>query len=66
MADKSQTTIIPHTQKPLDGSTRTYPKTADLDDLIIQASVAQKSWAKVSLEERIKIGWRMVVSCFGL
>jgi acyl-CoA reductase-like NAD-dependent aldehyde dehydrogenase len=57
--DTSQTTIIPHTQKPL--CTREYPSGAELDAAIERAHVAQDKWKRVPLEERIKIGYRFIV-----
>ncbi|KAH8111661.1 succinate semialdehyde dehydrogenase [Phellopilus nigrolimitatus] len=54
----SQTTIAPHTQKPL--VTRTYPTEAELDAIIQTAADAQKSWSKVPVEERIAIGYRFI------
>ncbi|KAA1468265.1 succinate semialdehyde dehydrogenase [Dentipellis sp. KUC8613] len=50
----SQTTIIPHSQKPL--VTRTYPTESQLDDVIQSAAKAQKAWARVPLKDRIAIG----------
>ncbi|KIJ25567.1 hypothetical protein M422DRAFT_38634 [Sphaerobolus stellatus SS14] len=50
----SQTTIIPHSQKPL--VTRTYPSSAKLKGSIGKAKDAQQSWKKVPLSERIAIG----------
>ncbi|GJE94023.1 succinate semialdehyde dehydrogenase [Phanerochaete sordida] len=49
-----QTTITPHSQKPL--VERTYPSEAELDATIQRAAEGQKQWAKVSLQERIQIG----------
>ena len=59
MSAQSQTTITPHNQQPL--VTRTYPSEAELDAAIRSAADAQKSWAKVPLEERIAIGRRFIV-----
>ncbi|TFY71445.1 hypothetical protein EVG20_g1555 [Dentipellis fragilis] len=50
----SQTTIIPHSQKPL--VTRTYPTESQLDDVIQSTAKAQKAWARVPLKDRIAIG----------
>ena len=50
----SQTTIIPHSQKPL--VTRTYPLEHELDAQITLASVAQKQWRGTPLAARIEIG----------
>ena len=55
-----QTTIIPHTQKPL--VTRTYPTNSELDAIIKSADEAQKKWAAVPLSERIAIGYKFIVS----
>ncbi|KAJ3819989.1 succinate semialdehyde dehydrogenase [Lentinula raphanica] len=54
----TQTTITPHSQQPY--ITRTYPSLSQVEATIIQASEAQKSWAKVGLDERIKIGWKFI------
>ncbi|KIY70852.1 succinate semialdehyde dehydrogenase [Cylindrobasidium torrendii FP15055 ss-10] len=53
MSATSQTTIIPHSQEPL--VTRNYPTVAELDGFVDKAQVAQKSWAKVPLTDRIAI-----------
>ena len=58
--ERTQTTITPHTQKPL--VTRTYPTDEELDDIIQIAANAQKNWAKVPLAERIAIGHKFIVS----
>ncbi|KAF8530137.1 succinate semialdehyde dehydrogenase [Hysterangium stoloniferum] len=50
----SQTTIIPHSQKPL--VTRDYPSPTDLDAFIGIAKKSQTSWRNVPLSERIAIG----------
>jgi hypothetical protein len=60
MSPKIQTTIAPHTLAPV--VTRTYPSESELDALVDGMCAAQKEWAKVDLEERIKIGWRFLVS----
>ncbi|PPR04272.1 hypothetical protein CVT26_004062 [Gymnopilus dilepis] len=54
MVPLSQTTIIPHSQEPY--VTRTYPSEQELDKIIHDATVAQKAWKDVPLEERIAIG----------
>ncbi|KAJ3739282.1 succinate semialdehyde dehydrogenase [Lentinula detonsa] len=54
----SQTTITPHNQQPL--VTRDYPTEAELDATIAGGFEAQKAWAKVPLEERIRIGWKFI------
>lgn len=54
----SQTTIIPHTQKPL--VTRTYPTREALDSVIQSAALAQKSWAHAPLPDRLAIGRKFV------
>ncbi|KAJ3732543.1 Aldehyde/histidinol dehydrogenase [Lentinula guzmanii] len=54
----SQITITPHNQQPL--LTRDYPTEAELDATIAEAFEAQKAWAKVPLEERIRIGWKFI------
>ncbi|TFY82825.1 hypothetical protein EWM64_g1191 [Hericium alpestre] len=54
----SQTTIVPHSQKPL--VTRVYPTESQLDDTIRKASDAQKSWSRVPLKERIAIGTKFM------
>ena len=61
MSPKIQTTIAPHTQAPV--VERTYPEVEQLDKIVDEMCEAQKEWAKVGLEERIKIGWKFVVSC---
>ncbi|EEB87864.1 hypothetical protein MPER_14610, partial [Moniliophthora perniciosa FA553] len=50
----SQTTIIPHSQEPY--VTRNYPSESELDTAIRNAQTAQKAWAKVPVEEKIKLG----------
>ncbi|GAW10046.1 succinate semialdehyde dehydrogenase [Lentinula edodes] len=54
----SQTTITPHNQQPF--VTRNYPTESELDATIVRAAEAQKAWAKVPLEERIKIGRKFI------
>ena len=56
----SQTTIIPHSQKPL--VTRVYPSQAELDSSIVLADIAQKQWKATPLAHRIEIGRRFMVS----
>ena len=55
-----QTTIIPHSQKPL--VTRKYPTEPELDAVIQRSSKAQKEWAKVPIQERVAIGRKFMVS----
>jgi acyl-CoA reductase-like NAD-dependent aldehyde dehydrogenase len=59
-SETTQTTISPHNQKPL--VTRDYPSQSELDATINQAAEAQKQWAALSLQERIRIGYRFIVS----
>ena len=59
MVPLSQTTIIPHSQEPY--VTRTYPSEQELDKIIHDATVAQKAWKDVPLEERIAIGRKFMV-----
>ena len=62
---KDQTTIIPHSQRPL--VTRTYPSTEELEKVIVSSAGAQKQWAKVPLSARVIIANKFVVSavvCF--
>lgn len=54
-----QTTIAPHSQKPL--VERTYPKQEEVSDAIQRAAKAQKEWKSVSLEERIKVAEKFAV-----
>lgn len=54
-----QTTISPHTQKPL--VSRSYPSHSDLDLAIQNAYNAQKVWRKVPLERRVDIGRKFIV-----
>lgn len=58
-----QTTISPHSQKPL--VSRSYPSQSDLDVAIQNASKAQKLWRKVPLEERVDIGRKFMVRSYG-
>ncbi|CAD6566496.1 MAG: hypothetical protein TREMPRED_002660 [Tremellales sp. Tagirdzhanova-0007] len=51
-----QTTISPYTQQPI--CTRPLLTGAELDTVISQASKAQRSWRKVTLDERIAIAER--------
>ncbi|THG98471.1 hypothetical protein EW026_g3710 [Hermanssonia centrifuga] len=53
-----QTTIIPHSQKPL--VDRTYPSEAELDLAIERSAAAQKQWSQVSLKDRIAIGYKFI------
>ncbi|PSS29857.1 hypothetical protein PHLCEN_2v2650 [Hermanssonia centrifuga] len=53
-----QTTIIPHSQKPL--VDRTYPSEAELDLAIERSAAAQKQWSQVSLKDRIAIGFKFI------
>ena len=55
-----QTTITPHSQKPL--VSRNYPSVQEVDEAILKSKKAQKEWAKVPLKERIEIGRRFIVS----
>ena len=55
-----QTTISPHSQKPL--VSRTYPSQQELDQIIQKSADAQKQWAKVPLKERIQIGYKFIVN----
>lgn len=59
MDPSSQTTIIPHNQQPL--VTRTYPSEAELGDVLVRASLAQKAWARVPLKDRLAIGTKFLV-----
>ena len=54
-----QTTVIPHTQKPL--VHREYPTEAELDQVIEKSAIAQKQWSKTPLKERIAIGYKFIV-----
>jgi acyl-CoA reductase-like NAD-dependent aldehyde dehydrogenase len=54
-----QTTISPHTQKPL--VSRAYLSQSELDSAIQNASRAQKVWRKVPLEDRVDISRKFVV-----
>ncbi|CAG7850879.1 4-hydroxybenzaldehyde dehydrogenase (NADP(+)) {ECO:0000303/PubMed:23736872} Short=PHBDD {ECO:0000303/PubMed:23736872}; {ECO:0000269/PubMed:23736872} [Serendipita indica DSM 11827] len=49
----SQTTIIPHSQKPF--VTREYPSEDELNAIIAAAADAQNSWSKTALSERLAI-----------
>jgi acyl-CoA reductase-like NAD-dependent aldehyde dehydrogenase len=55
-----QTTIIPHTQKPL--VTRVYPTASEVDQAISKAASAQDAWKRVPLEEKIALGRKFIVS----
>ncbi|KAF8580401.1 succinate semialdehyde dehydrogenase [Ramaria rubella] len=54
VVEMSQTTIIPHSQKPL--VTRSYPSLEELARIIEKSKEAQKKWRAVPLKERIAIG----------
>lgn len=54
-----QTTIIPHTQKPL--VSRTYPSQSELEFAIQNASKAQKIWRNVPLKDRVDISCKFIV-----
>ena len=56
-----QTTISPYTQEPV--CTRPLLSETELDNVVTAAVKAQKSWKKVSLDERIAIAEKWVVSC---
>ncbi|KAF8220058.1 ALDH-like protein, partial [Tricholoma matsutake] len=53
-----QTTIIPHTQKPL--VSRTYPSQSELEFAIQNASKAQKIWRNVPLKDRVDISCKFI------
>jgi len=60
-----QTTISPYTQQPV--CTRPLLSPQELDGVIAQAVKAQKAWRKVSLDERIAIAEKWMVSnCEGV
>lgn len=59
MATTIQTTLSPHNQQPL--VSRAYPSREQINVIIRNASVAQKTWAKVSLSDRIAIGRKFIV-----
>ena len=56
--NRTQTTIIPHTQEPY--VTRTYPSPDELGAAIEASAKAQLEWAKVPLAERIAISRRFI------
>jgi delta 1-pyrroline-5-carboxylate dehydrogenase len=56
----SQTTITPHSQKPL--VTRVYPSESELNVLIQNSATVQKEWSRVPLQERIAIGRKFMAS----
>lgn len=58
MPATEQTTIVPHTQKPL--ITRVYPTEAELDAAIDRAAKGQTAWKEVPLDERIAIGRKFI------
>ncbi|KAF9060029.1 succinate semialdehyde dehydrogenase [Rhodocollybia butyracea] len=55
-----QTTISPHSQEPY--TTRIYPSITELDATIAKVAAAQKQWAKVSLDQRIQIATKFVLT----
>ena len=55
-----QTTIVPHSQKPL--VSREYPTEAELEQAVLRSAAAQKQWSKVPLKQRIAIGYKFIVS----
>jgi acyl-CoA reductase-like NAD-dependent aldehyde dehydrogenase len=55
-----QTTISPYTQEPV--CTRPLLSDTELDNVVAAAVKAQKSWKKVSLDDRIAIAEKWVVS----
>ena len=55
-----QTTITPHSQLPF--VTRSYPSESQLDDIIKASATAQTVWKAVSVQERIEIASRFIVS----
>lgn len=55
----TQTTIIPHSQKPY--VTRTYPSVDDIDKIVQSAVVAQKAWTAIPLQDRIAIARKFIV-----
>ena len=57
---KIQTTIVPHSQKPL--VSREYPTEAELEQAVLRSAAAQKQWSKVPLKQRIAIGYKFIVS----
>jgi hypothetical protein len=59
MDASSQTTITPHNQQPL--VTRTYPSELELNEIIVRASTAQITWARVPLKDRLAIGAKFLV-----
>jgi acyl-CoA reductase-like NAD-dependent aldehyde dehydrogenase len=60
MAAGIQTTISPYTQEPI--LTRPLLSEAELDNAIANAVKASKSWRKVSVDERIAIAEKWLVS----
>ena len=54
-----QTTITPHNQNPF--VNRKYPSENELDQLITNAVIAQKTWSVVSVEDRVAIGKKFMV-----
>ncbi|CAL1702424.1 unnamed protein product [Somion occarium] len=55
---QTQTTISPHTQKPL--VTRTYPSQSELTATIQRSKAAQKEWRKLPLKDRIAVGYKFI------
>lgn len=55
-----QTTVGPYTQEPV--CTRPLLSSEQLDEVVAEAVKAQKSWRKVSLDERIAIAEKWLVS----
>ncbi|KAJ7593382.1 Aldehyde/histidinol dehydrogenase [Mycena floridula] len=53
MADSVQTTIIPHNQHPF--VKRDYPSESELENILHNAAVAQKSWSKVPLPDKLSV-----------
>ncbi|XP_006463932.1 hypothetical protein AGABI2DRAFT_194578 [Agaricus bisporus var. bisporus H97] len=53
-----QVTITPHTQQPL--VSRTYPVREDLNATINKAHIAQKSWSRIPVKDRVAIGRRFM------
>jgi len=60
MSAKVQTTISPYTQEPL--LTRPLLSETELDNVIANAVKASKGWKKTTVEERIAIAEKWLVS----
>lgn len=60
MTAKVQTTISPYSQEPI--LTRPLLSETELDTAIANAAKAQKAWRKVSVDERIAIAEKWLVS----